>query len=139
METITVDVSAHLTFDQFRSLPDDLRGVYLVYRINQEDSRLRLIYVGKSADVSDRVSESHQHYNDWVSWANDDPTRLRFSWGKLIDHTTDILRCEAALIYAFKPPVNQNGKDVFSYEDTEVVFTGRQVCCRGSVIAKKTA
>lgn len=138
MINIKVAVGGHLTYSDFRALPEGSDGLYLVYRINQEDRRLRLIYVGKSVDVSDRVSENHQHYNDWLAWAGGDVSRLRFSWVELLDHKSELLRCEATLIFALKPPVNKNERDNFGYEDTTVLFTGRQVCCRDCVVAMKS-
>lgn len=138
MIDINVMVGGHMTFSDFRALPENSKGLYLVYRINQEDRRLRLIYVGKSVDVSGRVSEQHQHYNDWLAWAGGDLSRLRFSWIELLDHQDEILRCEATLINALQPPVNENCRGEFGYEDTTVHFSGRQVCCRGEVIAIKT-
>lgn len=138
METIQVIVGPHLTLQAFQSMSEDTSGIYLVYRINKEDGRLKLIYVGKSVDVSERVGPTHEHYNDWLEWADGQEPRLRFSWVILQDHVEDVLRCEAAFIYCLQPPINCNGKDSFSYEDTVVIFNGRQVCCRSQIMAQKT-
>lgn len=138
MMIIQVSVGAHLSLKAFQSRLEQTSGLYLVYRINKEDGRLKLIYVGKSSDVSDRVDQSHEHYSDWLEWADGQEDRLRFSCVVLQDHTTEILRCEAALIYAFQPPINNNGKDSFSYEDTMVIFNGRQICHRNLIIVQKT-
>lgn len=138
METIQVNVGPHLTLHAFQSMSENTTGIYLVYRINREDDRLKLVYVGKSVDVSERVGETHEHYNDWLAWANGQESRLRFSWVILQDHIDELLRCEAALIYCLQPPINSNSKDSFSYEDTIIIFNGRQVCCRSQIMAQKT-
>ena len=138
METIQVTVGPHLTMAAFNAMPSDVKGVYLVYRLNKEDGRLKLIYVGKSVDIADRVGPSHEHYVDWIAWAGGQEDRLRFSWVILLDHVTDLLRCEAAIIYSLRPPINRMGIDTFSYDDTMIIFNGREVCCRSQIIAKKT-
>lgn len=138
MELINVNVGGHLTMIEIQAIQHDHPGIYLVYRINSEDGRLRLIYIGKSVEVSERVGPEHEHYSDWISWAGGDQTRLRFSHVILLDHEDELLRCEAAMIRAFQPPINTQGKDSFSYPDTTVCFSGRQVCCRSSIVALNT-
>ena len=138
METIQVNVSPHLTLQAFQAMTENTTGIDLVYRINREDGRLKLVYVGKSVEASERVGITHEHYNDWIEWANGQESRLRFSLVILQDHADELLRCEAALIYCLQPPINHNGKDSFSYEDTLVIFNGRQVCCRSQIMAQKT-
>lgn len=129
MRIMTVEVGPRLTFQQFTAQDYDQRGVYLVYRVNREDGRFRLIYIGKSKDVSDRVTVNHEHYTDWVSWAYDNVDELRFSTVKL-PIGGDLDSCEAAMIYVFQPPVNVNCKDSFNHEDIRIVFSGRNVCGR---------
>ena len=138
MVVFLVSVGAHLSLKSFQNHSEETSGLYLVYRINKEDGRLKLIYVGKSVDVSERVDQTHEHYNDWLDWADGQEDRLRFSCVVLQNHETEVLRCEAAMIYAFQPPINDKGKDSFSYEDTMVIFNGRQVCHRSLIIAQKT-
>lgn len=137
MDNISIWVGPHQTMAGFQSASETTRGVYLVYRINDIDKRLRLIYIGSSEELADRVSESHELYSEWLSWAGNDKNRLRFSWVILRDHDAEIKRCRDALINALQPPMNQkNGYD-FNYEDTTLVLSGRQICGRSVIEALK--
>lgn len=124
---MTVCVGPRLTFGEFTAADFNQSGVYLVYRVNREDGRFRLIYVGKSDNVSDRVSTAHHRYHEWIQWAYGDDTNLRFSLVTL-QPTDDLERCEAALIYGLQPPINVLYKESFGYDETEIVFEGRKVC-----------
>ena len=137
MRMMTVEVDPRLTFQQFTAYDFDQRGVYLVYRINREDGRFRLIYIGKSQDVSDRVTVNHEHYEDWVRWAYDNVNGLRFSVVKL-PVGGDLASCEEAMIFAFQPPVNDKCKESFNHEDIRISFTGRNVCGRAFIEVLKT-
>ena len=137
MRMMTVEVGPRLTFQQFTAYDFDQRGVYLVYRINREDGRFRLIYIGKSQDVSNRVTVNHEHYEDWVRWAYDNVNGLRFSVVKL-PVGGDLASCEEAMIFAFQPPVNDKCKESFNHEDIRISFTGRNVCGRAFIEVLKT-
>lgn len=137
MRMMTVEVGPRLTFQQFTACDFDQRGVYLVYRINREDGRFRLIYIGKSQDVSDRVTVNHEHYEDWVRWAYDNVNGLRFSVVKL-PVGGDLASCEEAMIFAFQPPVNDKCKESFNHEDIRISFTGRNVCGRAFIEVLKS-
>lgn len=137
MRLMTVQVGPRITFQQFTAQDFDQRGVYLVYRVNREDGRFRLIYIGKSQDVGDRVTVNHEHYTDWVSWAYGNVDELRFSLVKLPEGG-DLASCEEAMIYAFQPPVNKQNKETFNHEDIRIVFEGRNVCGMGSIDVRQT-
>lgn len=137
MRMMTVEVGPRLTFQQFTAQDFDQRGVYLVYRVNREDGCFRLIYIGKSQDLSDRVTENHEHYTDWVSWAYDNVAELRFSIVKL-PAGGDLSSCEEAMIFAFQPPINGKCKDSFNHEDIRISFTGRNVCGRAFIEVQRT-
>jgi hypothetical protein len=47
--------------------------------------------------------------------------------------------CEAALIYELQPPINTDGKETYTRNDMEIVFGGRPVCGRESIIAIRNA
>lgn len=137
-KTMTVHVGPRLTFADFTAADFNQRGVYLVYRVNSEDGRFRLIYIGKSDNVSDRVSESHHRYQEWVNWAYGDNANLRFSLVSL-QSEDDLERCEATLIYGLQPPINVDSKNSFAYDETEIVFEGRKVCGVGGIMVSRTA
>lgn len=137
MITMTVTVGERLSFAQFKNRVPEQRGVYLVYRVNREDGRFRLIYIGKSNDLSERVDENHEHFADWLRWAYGDVKALRFSW-ILLPPNANLAICEEALIFTLRPPINCQGSKTYNHEDTMIEFVGRLVCNRSSVIAKKT-
>ena len=137
MRTITVQVGPRLTFQQFTAQDFDQRGIYLVYRVNREDGRFRLIYIGKSKDVSDRVTIDHEHFSDWKKWAYDSVEALRFSVVKLPEDG-DLASCEEAMIFAFQPPINDKCKESFSHEDIRISFEGRNVCGKAFIDVQKT-
>ena len=88
---------------------------------NREDGRFRLIYIGKSSDISDRVTDEHEHFHDWVRWAYDNVCELRFSVVKL-PPGGDLNSCEEAIIYKFQPPINNRCKATFDHEDIQITF-----------------
>ena len=137
MREMTVVVGPHLTFQQFTAQDFDQRGVYLVYRVNREDGRFRLIYIGKSSDISDRVTDEHEHFHDWVRWAYDNVCELRFSVVKL-PPGGDLNSCEEAMIYKFQPPINNRCKATFDHEDIQITFSGRNVCGRAMIEVFRT-
>lgn len=137
MRMMTVEVGPRLTFQQFTAQDFDQRGVYLVYRVNREDGCFRLIYIGKSHDLSDRVTVNHEHYQDWVSWAYDNVAELRFSTVKL-PAGGDLASCEEAMIFAFQPPINDKCRESFNHEDMRISFAGRNVCGRAFIEVQRT-
>lgn len=138
MISMAVNVGDRLSFDQFKNRVPEQRGVYLVYRVNREDGRFRLIYIGKSCDLSERVDESHEHFAEWLQWAYGDVNALRFSW-VILPPNANLAVCEDAMIFALKPPINKQSTATFNHEDTRIEFTGRMVCNRDSVTAKKSS
>lgn len=137
MRTMIVQVGPRITFQQFTAEDFDQHGVYLVYRVNREDGRFRLIYIGKSQDVGGRVTVNHEHYSDWVRWAYGNVDELRFSLVKLPEGG-DLDSCEEAMIYAFQPPVNAKSTETFNHEDIRIIFEGRNVCGLGSIDVRRT-
>jgi len=135
---MAVHVGPRLTFSEFTAADFNQRGVYLVYRVNSEDGRFRLIYVGKSDNISDRVTTTHHRYQEWVQWAYGDNANLRFSLVTL-QPGDDVERCEAAMIYGLQPPINVACKETFNYDETEIEFEGRKVCGVGGITVSRTA
>ncbi len=127
LSIISADVGPFYSLADFQENYKRISGIYLVYRKNLQDQKLRLIYIGQAQDLSERVNSSHEHYNDWLTWAYGEESNLYFS-AILINDPTDILRCEAALIYKFKPQINTSGIDSFIYDDTVIIFRGKDVC-----------
>lgn len=100
-------------------------GVYFVYEAwyNPQNDKIdlyRLIYIGESEDVGDRLQD-HEKYNEWV--------RLLSSGRELCFSTCPIaddyrVRVEAAYIFEHKPIVNTEYKNAFPFDQTTIVSSG---------------
>lgn len=140
INTITVSVSNHMTKTVFQNKIDtafDARGIYLVYSYTKDRKSLHLQYIGKSIDLPERVTEKHEHYKDWLKAAGGKVENLSFSIISLPKYT-NILHCEAALIFALQPPINSKNKKTYDWDDLKVVFSGREVCKKGCIIVHRT-
>ncbi len=131
---ISTEVGPFCSLSSFQENNKGKAGIYLVYRKNKIDQKLRLIYIGKAQDLSERVNNSHEHYKDWLTWAYEDENYLYFS-SVIPQNIEDISRCEAALIYRFKPPVNTEGKESFGFNNTVIFFNGKDVCGKKMIFA----
>lgn len=137
---ITVQVSDHMKKSDFQTKVDtefDDRGIYLVYSYVEDKNEYHLQYIGKSIDLPERVTEKHEHYNDWLRAADGKEENLSFSIISLPKYT-HILHCEAALIFALQPLINTQNKKTYDWDDLKVVFSGRKVCGRDYIVAHRT-
>ena len=140
INTITVSVSNHMTKTVFQDKIDtafDARGIYLVYSYTKDRKNLHLQYIGKSIDLPERVTEKHEHYKDWLKAAGGKVENLSFSIISLPKYT-NIMRCEAALIFALQPPINRKNKKTYDWDDLKVVFSGRKVCKKDCIVVHRT-
>ena len=140
IDEITVSVSNHMTKTVFQDKIDtafDERGIYLVYSYTKDRQKLILQYIGKSIDLPERVTERHEHYKDWLAAADGKEENLSFSIISLPKYT-HILHCEAALIFALQPLINIQNKKTYDWDDLKVVFSGRKVCDRDCIVARRT-
>jgi len=100
-------------------------GIYVVYECsyNSQTNKVSLkkvIYIGEADDVNDRIA----NHEKWPAWkrhcgTNNEPC---FSFAPVI--STDRKRGEAALIYKHKPPVNEEYKYNFPFDDTTMSLSG---------------
>ncbi len=100
-------------------------GVYFVYECthNKEEKTAsihRLIYIGESDDVNDRIA-NHEKHDDWIKHVRNGNT-LCFSIGPV--QTADRERVEAAYIFKHKPPENEEYIDNFPFDQTTVNSSG---------------
>jgi len=103
-------------------------GIYCVYvcsynRLKNTVSPKKLIYIGESEDVRDRIA-NHEKWSEWRRYLQSGE-ELCFS-AALINGNTDRERTEAAMIYKHKPPCNTEYKDSFPYDETTVRTSGRK-------------
>ncbi|MGB2695677.1 MAG: GIY-YIG nuclease family protein [Dehalococcoidia bacterium] len=102
-------------------------GVYLVYRGTHNPDKTvtlhQLIYVGESDDVRKRI-QAHEKRPTWKSYLKAGQ-ELCFAFAPIAK--PDRQRAEAALIFNHKPPVNDEYKTSFPFDETTVRSTG---CCK---------
>lgn len=109
---------------QIDDIPDD-SGVYFVYEgtfdeVLNIDSIHKLIYIGESAWVRDRIMK-HERYDDWKKHVRPGNT-LCYSFGPVSDHYRR--RVEAAYIFRHKPPENDEYRDIFPFDQTTINSSG---------------
>jgi hypothetical protein len=90
----------------------------------------RILYIGQSENIGNRI-KTHERYEDWVSeleWGE----YLCFSFAPIARTEvnrfaiTDMDIAEAALINFHKPTLNDDFKDHFPYEETNIVISGEK-------------
>lgn len=104
-----------------------MSGIYGVYTCtfnsrNQTVTLNRLIYIGESANVRERVA-NHEKWDQW---------RRRLRLGETlcfnaapISPATDRERSEAAMIHHHKPPCNEQYVNDFPFDTTTITTNGR--------------
>jgi len=127
-----MDQTYHLNFDGYWREPaagglPAQSGIYGVYAAthNQAENTVtlnRLIYIGESANVRDRVG-SHEK---WPTW------KRQLRAGEVICFNAALispegarLRAEAAMIYRHKPVCNDEYVHAFPFDTTTVYTAGR--------------
>ena len=122
----------HLNFDGYWREPN-INGlpaqssIYCVYRCTYDAgartvSISKLIYIGESSDVRDRVA-NHEKWDEW---------RRHLRYGEqlcfntaLISGDSDRQRAEAAMIYEHKPPCNTDYIDSFPFDKITIHTSGK--------------
>jgi hypothetical protein len=101
-------------------------GIYVVYEGTykpQSDtvSLQKIIYIGEAEDVNERIKE-HEKWQDWKKHCGP-RNELCFSFAYINNPNRE--RGEAALIYKHKPPVNDEYKYNFPFEETTMDLSGK--------------
>jgi excinuclease UvrABC nuclease subunit len=106
----------------------NVSGIYCVYSCvfnkTKEKSTVtlkKLIYIGESKDVRDRLS-SHEKQTLWEKHLNKGEV-LCYSVAKVSPN--DRHRCEAALINKHTPPENTEYSDAFPFDETKITLSGK--------------
>ena len=115
-------------------------GVYCVYcckynQIENKVSDLRLIYIGEADNIRNRVI-NHERYDDWKSRLSMNEI-LCFSCSE-VSESNDRKRCEAALIYYHKPPLNIEFKNNFPFDNTDMNLSGMTACLTKNFTTNRT-
>lgn len=120
-------------FSNVSSLPSS-SGVYCVYRGKYDGSSdsvklYELLYIGKAIDIRQRHT-NHENFGEWKR-------NLKIGeqlWYSYADEAqSNLVRCEAALIYLNQPRCNHAGKDSFRYYDTFISATGATVLLKTGI------
>lgn len=101
-------------------------GIYCVYTCVNNPSKdtiiQKMIYIGESNNVSDRISGHEKKSKCWNTKLNSDEV-LCYSFAPANEE--DRKRAEAALIYKHKPTCNEEYVNEFPYDETTVISTGK--------------
>jgi len=112
--------------DDDRSNLPTYSGIYLVYRgtLSPDRKSLRcaqIIYIGQAEDIRRRLS-AHNRRTDFLNTLQEGEV-LFYSYVKVEQENLD--RVENALIYKYKPTLNDNKKDSFPYPSTIIDSDGQ--------------
>jgi hypothetical protein len=134
---IKLDFDGYYDEEELPPLNHDCAGIYVVYAgraISDEQCDLhKLLYIGRSSDLTDRPSPSHHKYNSWRKHLKEGEILL-FSFAD----TDDEKRAEAALIYQIQPVCNDTGKEGFHHPETTIETSGADIGPESSFTVQKT-
>ena len=97
-------------------------GVYCVY-VFRSLSSYRVLYIGETSEVESELV-GHRLQPSWKRVAKGHD--LYFSAAKMLS-APDRKQAAAAMIKHYKPPCNDEYKDVFSFPETTVITTGENL------------
>lgn len=136
-KTISLDFKGYRRDKNIDSM-QNIAGIYLVYVCTPNDNDTitvhKLIYIGESEKVRDRI-KNHEKRPEWKKHVGEGD-ELCYSRAPITN--PDRERAEAALIFYRKPPVNDEYKDSFPFEETTVKSTGDCKFIPASFTVKKT-
>lgn len=137
-ETFKVDFDGYWRESNISGIPSK-SGVYCVYECsyNKDEKTVsirRLIYIGESGNVNDRIQE-HEKWDDWKSYVTDGNV-LCFSFGYVGSENRD--RVEAALIFEHKPPENKEYTDSFPFDKTTISLSGKTALLNTNFTVERT-
>lgn len=101
-------------------------GIYVVYECSYNAqantvSLLKVIYIGEAENVNERIAK-HEKWPLWRKHCGVN-NQICFSFAPVTN--PDRQRGEAAMIYKHKPPVNDEYKYTFPFDQTTMNLTGK--------------
>ena len=141
MKSFTLEFEGYWLEGDWGSLPS-VSGLYCVYACtfdSAEDtvSIKRLLYVGESGNVRNRVPEKPKNRRD--KWARELKSAEVLCVSCATISASDRDRVEAATIYRHKPTCNEEYVDSFPWPETKVSTSGRNAKLAGSFAVERTA
>lgn len=99
-------------------------GIYLVYAGTPKPNSIvdlrQLLYIGESSNVHDRIAE-HNRYEDWKKGLKEGEFLYYASAPASKEERT---LAEAALIYRYKPPYNEEYVDNYPFQPVKLKLSG---------------
>ena len=113
-------------------------GIYCVYTCthNKEEKTVsikRLIYIGESEDVNDRISK-HEKWDEWESYLSNGEV-ICVSCATVSD--SNRIRAEAAMIYKHDPPENTEYVSYFPFDKTKITTSGKNKLLSSSFVIER--
>ena len=123
-QTFTIKIDGYWREKSIAGIPSH-SGVYFVYVCTPNEAKGsvsldKLIYIGESEDVNDRIS-THEKWTDWKKHVGTNQ-ELCFSTGPVI--SANRFRVEAAYIFKHKPVENVEYKYSFPFDQTTISSLG---------------
>lgn len=124
-QTFSIEFNGYWREEKKGNVPNK-SGIYCVYtcihnKTEKTVSIQKLVYIGESGDVRGRIA-NHEHQKDWESHLKSGE-ELCYSFGPAESSSRE--RCEAAMIFKHKPPVNTEYVDAFPFDQTTMKLSGK--------------
>lgn len=136
MHTIKLDFEGYWRDAHKKGIPA-YSGIYLVYRCTYSSGKDKvslkeLIYIGESENVHDRI-QNHDRYEDFIDQL--EPGEMLCFACANVDHP-DRERAESALIYKYKPILNDMSTEGFNYPPTEIICSGKHAFINDEIVVE---
>ena len=137
-QTYALEFSGYWREPTMGSVPDK-SGIYCVFSCvhNQAEKTVslkKLIYIGESGDVKSRLA-NHEKLGDWKKHVKQGEV-LCFSFAPAPEASR--VRCEAAMIFKHKPPVNTEYTEAFPHDKTTISITGKTTLLNTNFTVQRT-
>ena len=137
-QTFKTEFKGYWLEEDISSIPNQ-SGVYCVYECTHNKDKdsvslHKLIYIGESGDVNDRI-QNHEKLEDWKTHVADG-NELCFSFSYVESDNRD--RVEAALIFEHKPPENSEYTNSFPFDKTIISLSGKVALLNTNFTVERT-
>ena len=124
-ETIWLNFDGYWREPNISIMPEQ-SGVYCIYECthNKKEHTItlrRLLYVGEGTNVNERI-KNHEKWEEWKRHVKKGNV-VCISFPPV--DSVDLKRVEAALIFKYKPPLNNDYKDSFPFDKTTIITSGK--------------
>ena len=136
MKTICLEFKGYWPESNKNFIPKQ-SGIYCVYtcKCDAEEKKVeihKLLYIGESENVYVRI-QNHNRLSDWIKELRYGE-ELCYSFAPIT--SADRERVEAALIFKHQPPLNEEHRNHFIYNDTKMILSGKIKFLNKNFIAK---